>query len=463
MDKKDFFSSVDLQQKLLKEESFQLEDCTSKETGRWYVEINKEKKILPLSSVLFTTSCLHIIGFKSSDNIEKNLKFWLSRIHSDDINILKKIVQEYIRKQNPSPIQLEFRLQHKNLSWRWIELYGTVVSLSKKNSCFGGIIRDITEEYKLKEKIKGQLLFQQGLLEVLPHPVFIKDGSARFISFNSAYEKAFGINREDLIGKNVMDLDYLPLEDRIQYQKEDMAMIATGAITHREIDFLLADGKIHHCLYWSCGLLDSERKNHGLIGLIVDITEQKKTEQELVDKIKEINEIKAKIETISKIDDLTQIANRRCFMETLKRNISIAERHKSPLCLLMADLDFFKLINDKHGHTIGDKVLVHFAKILKESCRKEDFPARSGGEEFFVITPMTNLSGAKAWAKRMQDKVRKTKVNGITFTISIGVVEYIENEGIHSFLKRADEMMYKAKDLGRDIICIQDKKTEEVD
>ncbi len=117
------------------------------------------------------------------------------------------------------------------------------------------------------------------------------------------------------------------------------------------------------------------------------------------------------IEVISKIDDLTQIPNRRFFMETLKNSVAMSQRHRMPLCLLMIDLDFFKNINDKYGHDVGDSVLVHFAKIIKTTCREEDFPARNGGEEFYIITPMTDLQGAKTLAKRIQDKVRNSQIN----------------------------------------------------
>ncbi len=315
--------------------------------------------------------------------------------------------------------------------------------------------RNITQEHNLKE-LENQLLFQKGLLEVIPNPVFIKDANARFVFFNTAYEKAFGINRENLIGKSVMDLEYLPKEDRIKYQKEDIEMIATGSVISKEIDFVFADQKIHHCLYWSCGMQGLDKVGNGLIGFIVDITEQKKTEKELLEKINELNKIRAKIELITKIDDLTQIANRRFFLEELKKSVSIAERYQSPLCLLMLDLDDFKLINDSYGHAMGDEVLIDFATILKESCREEDFVARSGGEEFYVINPMTDLAGAKMWAKRLQDRIRESSVDGIKYTASIGIVEYIENEGMNSFLKRADDMMYKAKELGKNKLCSQD-------
>ncbi len=313
------------------------------------------------------------------------------------------------------------------------------------------------ELLKTIEKLESQLLFQRGLFDVIPNPVFIKDADARFVFFNKAYEQAFGMNREDLIGKSVMDLDYLPVEDRINYQKEDLEMIATGSTIRKEIDFIFADQQIHHCLYWSCGMHDADNKTKGLIGFIVDITKQKKTSEELLNKINELKKVKDKIEQITKIDDLTQIPNRRYFLEELKKSVYIAERYRSPLCLLMIDLDDFKLINDSYGHAVGDEVLINFAKILRENCREEDFVARNGGEEFFVINPMTDLEGAKAWAKRLQDEIRNNSVQGIQYSASIGVVQYSENEVLHSFLKRADDMMYKAKKLGKNRICSQDE------
>jgi two-component system, sensor histidine kinase and response regulator len=129
------------------------------------------------------------------------------------------------------------------------------------------------------EAMADQLLFIQVLLDALPNPVFYKGPDARFLGCNTAYEEAFGTTRGFLIGKNVLELPYLPSNERITYQNEDERIIASATSLHRESRIPFADGKLHDTLYWVTGFRLANGEPGGLLGVIVDITAQKEAER----------------------------------------------------------------------------------------------------------------------------------------------------------------------------------------
>jgi two-component system C4-dicarboxylate transport sensor histidine kinase DctB len=126
-----------------------------------------------------------------------------------------------------------------------------------------------------------QLAFQQALVDTIPYPVFYKDADTRFLGFNRAYEECFGVQREALIGKRVLDLEYLPEADRSAYQSEDEAVITSGETIHREVRMPFADGKLHDNLYFVSSFRRADGSPGGLVGTFIDITEMKQAQDEL--------------------------------------------------------------------------------------------------------------------------------------------------------------------------------------
>ncbi|BDV00955.1 hypothetical protein TDMWS_10400 [Thermodesulfomicrobium sp. WS] len=174
--------------------------------------------------------------------------------------------------------------------------------------------------------------------------------------------------------------------------------------------------------------------------------------RDLAKKNRELEEAKAHIEVLSRTDPLTGLANRRYFLERFDEAISLARRHNSPLCVLMADLDHFKKINDSFGHEAGDRVLQHFATLLKNSCRKEDLAVRMGGEEFLVLLPHTTENEALHVAERLGEAMRTARILDphTVITVSMGIARLRPDDTQDRLLRRADEALYRAKALGRD-------------
>ncbi len=415
--------------------------------GFWATALETNGEIKPESEVFYSPSCLLLIGEKLTDS-KTSYAFWKSHIHPEDLTVMNEKYSLFLEGLGtPGEFVIELRFRHKDGSWHWICL--TAAIFSADNALYlNGTAQDVTKAHQLQHELKKQMVFQSELLEILPNPVFIKDENACFITFNRAYERAFGMKREDFIGKSVMDLDYLPLKDRKVYHHEDLELIRTGKKVKREIDFNFADGKKHHCIYWSNGLCNEEKGVMGLMGLIADISEKQETEKALAQKIEALNEVNAEIERISRIDHLTGLSNRRELMEHLQQTISNVAG--GTFSVIMADLDDFKSINDTYGHATGDYVLQRFAEAIRKVCPKNCSAARLGGEEFLILLPMTTKDEALIIAEKIQNSIRCDKQNPC-FTVSMGVVDYntLQPEDASQLLHRADLAMYRAKSAGK--------------
>ena len=161
------------------------------------------------------------------------------------------------------------------------------------------------------------------------------------------------------------------------------------------------------------------------------------------------------LERLAQRDPLTGALNRDGLSEQLLR---LANRSKSvfPLSLIFIDIDYFKQINDQHGHAAGDQVLQELAGIVKDNIQREDLFARWGGEEFLLVCPMTHASEAKVIADRLRQLIEKKKwPNEIHLTSSFGIAECAAGEAISESIKRADEAMYRAKQEGRNRVEVQ--------
>lgn len=155
----------------------------------------------------------------------------------------------------------------------------------------------------------------------------------------------------------------------------------------------------------------------------------------------------------SRTDPLTQVPNRRYFLEELESNIARASRYGQPLCLLILDVDWFKAVNDRHGHGGGDTVLISIALSLQAQLRHSDDVGRLGGEEFGVQLPMTDAAGGLVIAERLRQEIATLRFpdafSGLTVSCSVGMAEYVEGMSAAAFFAVADAALYRAKDAGR--------------
>jgi two-component system cell cycle response regulator len=155
------------------------------------------------------------------------------------------------------------------------------------------------------------------------------------------------------------------------------------------------------------------------------------------------------------IDALTQLYNKKYFIDVLSKEFSYAKRNEQPLSLLMLDVDHFKKINDTHGHVAGDLVLKSIGQYLQKHLRLENISARYGGEEFAIILRNVESDMALHIGERLRKSIESEKTNyrgaGIQVTVSIGIatMEKDNFETIEDFIRCADDFLYEAKEQGR--------------
>ncbi len=162
---------------------------------------------------------------------------------------------------------------------------------------------------------------------------------------------------------------------------------------------------------------------------------------------------------LASLDGLTQLINKKHFKEVLSREISRSQRQKEPLALCMMDIDFFKKINDTHGHQAGDHLLVEVTKLIKQQIRKEDVFARYGGEEFCLLLPNSTHESAYTVAEKIRQTIAETtlsfnnKAISVTLSIGIAMLQNASVDGDH-FIEYADAKLYHSKQNGRNQVSI---------
>lgn len=173
-------------------------------------------------------------------------------------------------------------------------------------------------------------------------------------------------------------------------------------------------------------------------------------------KQKEILLLNEKLTELSLKDELTGAGNRRAGMQFFDYQIKQSKRYNQKLSIAMIDIDYFKQVNDEHGHAAGDSVLKYLSNILKSSLRESDFIFRLGGDEFLIIFPHTELKDCVQAIKNMVQytKANPCKLNGtdLSLSLSIGLAEFTPEESMESLLHRVDIKLYEAKDAGRNTI-----------
>jgi two-component system, cell cycle response regulator len=162
---------------------------------------------------------------------------------------------------------------------------------------------------------------------------------------------------------------------------------------------------------------------------------------------------RARLERLAVTDDLTLAFNGRYLASRLAEELERARRSEMPLSLLWMDLDHFKLVNDSHGHAVGDQVLREFVERVRGATRRVDILVRRGGEEFVLLMPATTLQHATEIAERVRHHVSRAPIGvgqaSVTQTVSIGVACWDGRESADGLQRRADEAMYYAKEQGR--------------
>lgn len=173
--------------------------------------------------------------------------------------------------------------------------------------------------------------------------------------------------------------------------------------------------------------------------------------------LRKLKQSEAQIRELMLTDPLTGVANRRHLDERMSMELERHARYNKPFSVVMADIDWFKHVNDQHGHAMGDTVLEMFACLLATGLRSTDFVARYGGEEFVLLLPNTEIESALQLAERLREETQNMRLgkSGLALTASFGVTQARPGEGMSHVLARADEAMYQSKSAGRNRVSVR--------
>ena len=164
------------------------------------------------------------------------------------------------------------------------------------------------------------------------------------------------------------------------------------------------------------------------------------------------------LEKMAFFDPLTKLNNRRYFLAKLEDSIKKSTKDKSTFCIVFLDIDNFKVINDIHGHHVGDDILQKVSDLLKESIRENDIIARWGGEEIVILFPETDITIGKVLTEKLrlllENNIKIQEILSSTLTASIGITQYIQNDDTDSIIKRSDDAMYLSKNNGKNKITV---------
>jgi diguanylate cyclase (GGDEF)-like protein len=189
-----------------------------------------------------------------------------------------------------------------------------------------------------------------------------------------------------------------------------------------------------------------------------DVTDLQQQRRELVDRLRTIELLRADLSEQASRDALTGLHNRRHLMEALPGDLARATREHQPVSVAVLDIDYFKKINDRYGHGVGDEVLVHVGGMLGDALRAGDTLARYGGEEFVVVLPGASLEQARDRLDTLRERIQGTPVQAgehlVPVTFSAGVACFSGSESEHDLLHAADTALYAAKNAGRNRVLV---------
>ncbi|WP_429018588.1 sensor domain-containing diguanylate cyclase [Aeromonas allosaccharophila] len=304
-----------------------------------------------------------------------------------------------------------------------------------------GIATDITEHKLIETRLAEQHKLLEIVLANVDAHIYMKDSQHRFLYVNQKLCGLLGLPAEQIINRR--DDEVIPAASACQLWRLDNRVFETGELQAGEETLTDIEDNQHY--YWSVKvpflLADGTPT---LIGISSDITE--------------LHQLKEQLHQQSVRDGLTGLYNRRFFFEICEKNLSMNIRHHLSSVLMVLDVDQFKCINDRYGHPLGDQALIHLGKVMLSVLRSEDVLARIGGDEFAILLPNTTLSAARYLAERLRQQVMQSPLplpdgDVLIMTISAGLVENNEGELMESLYARADQLLYQAKQTGRNCVA----------
>lgn len=360
---------------------------------------------------------------------------WTDLLHPDDRDEALRSFDNYIASGAEGMYESRFRMKHADGHWVWILSRGQSLRDEDGNlrSITVGTHTDISQQVENEAQLElAAKVFERGSEGVL-----ITDADETIVMVNNAFTRITGYSEEEALGQkpNLLasgrhDADFF----REMWYEIKHRGVWQGEVWNRR-----KNGEIYPEWLSVSEITDDEGRPTYYIGIISDISRLKEDQEE--------------IHRLAYYDPLTNLPNRSLLEERAAFALKIAERNRATLALLFLDLDNFKNINDSLGHKAGDRLLQAFADRLRAMVREEDTFARPGGDEFILLLPSTDASGAAHAAQKLLTLLnRPFRVDGYDLSVSssVGIALYPDDgDHLSQLYTNADIAMYRAKQKGR--------------
>lgn len=395
----------------------------------------------------YSSSWKALLGYAEHE-IGNRIEESYTRVHPADLDYVRATIQAHL-DQRTEAYEVEHRLRCRDGQYKWVCSRGKVVEHDKhgKPLRMVGTTTDITAMRRLSEQVQLTATLMTDLTNEIPGMVFQcrrqADGTSAFTYVSAGAQAICGLSAMQLMQDAQSLTDIVHPDDRKAFI--DSFQLSAEQLTPWHLEFRVqVPGRE---IAWCQGEACPRREEDGSViwhGFMTDLTERK--------------QIEAELQAFATTDFLTQLANRRHFMCQLEAELARLQRSpEQSAAILMFDLDYFKTINDRWGHNVGDQALRHFAGILSSQLRKTDTAGRLGGEEFAVVLSEANLDKARNFATRIQNELARSPIlhagEPIFLAVSVGISSLNASDAsVEAALSRSDIALYCAKRGGRNRI-----------
>ena len=388
-----------------------------------------------------------IIGYTLAELAPLNSDTWLQFVHPDDKDASRDAMDRYLSGERVS-FEVEARLRHRDGHWVWTLDRGKVVEWTEDGTplWMSGTHADISA----KKAVEGRLEQAASVFEYAQEGIMITDADERIIDVNRAFTAITGYERDEVLGQTPRTFSS-GRHDSTFYKRMWAQLMAEGTWAG-EVWNRRKNGEIYAERLTISAIRQSDGTLRGYAALFSDVTEHKRYESQL--------------EHMAHFDQLTGLPNRNLLSDRLRLTVARAQRNNTTLAVAYLDLDGFKQINDEHGHSAGDHLLIEVSKRMQAALRGSDTLSRVGGDEFIAVLPdlkdpadclpaVQRLLNAAATAVQLES--RRLHVSA-----SIGVTFWQGDPEVDAeqLLRQADQAMYLVKQSGKNGYRVFDAEQE---
>ncbi len=453
-------------------------------------DLNSRKVIAESLAVQFSIAVMD----DQFQSIEETLKFLVqqnqdvlsSGVRTSDGNLLAQFGGHedgwtLVQGDKSTATQIQVPLATSKGQWgtvelRFVPLGGGSESFSMDNSflavvglvavtCFIGYLlflkrtlRELDPSAVIPERVRLAL-------DTLSEGLLIVDQDSVIVFANHAFARRTGLTPEDLVGRKSASLPWEAGSDSSDFSQLPWDEVLEGReVPENEVSTIRLVAGVNKTYAFTVNaspINAGEDEVRGALITFDDITEVEKTNEELKRTLgkleksqREITNQNQQLHILATRDPLTNLLNRRSFFQGFESLFADSIGTKEELACVMVDIDHFKMVNDRFGHSVGDTVIKLLAKVLSDFSRPNDLVGRFGGEEFCLALPGANVSSAANVAERMRRTIEESEVaefkNSHSITISIGVSDVYQGaSSVQELVDQADKALYHAKESGR--------------